>query len=121
MNRAAAGTDLQRKAYPSDPAALDDLWIDDPDERARRIRAMEHENARLYGLNVAFLAMWRAEVEGDEQPESASVLVELARICLARGHLDSRVGDAFVTIAGALGVSRERLRETYREALAETA
>ena len=82
---------------------------------------MERENARLYRLNVAFLAMWRAEIAGAVQPESAAILVELARACQLRGCLDSRVGEAFVTVAGALGVSRERLRETYREALAETA
>ncbi|MDQ2960407.1 MAG: hypothetical protein M3R48_05075 [Candidatus Dormibacteraeota bacterium] len=52
---------------------------------------------------------------GDDQ--SAAMLAELARLAKVRDRLDTQVAAALRTVAGAVGVSQERLLEAVRDAV----
>ena len=129
MNRAATSLDAHPDSTaPTASAPDEEAWLHDPDERKRWIRAAEDENARLYKLAVDFSAMWTAEIAGHNAPaftpgkitvESADMLAELARRCRVIGNLDPPAVEAFVAVAEACGVSRERLRASFRELVSE--
>jgi len=118
VNNAAATDDQYPYSIGASLAALDDAWLHDPKQRQRRMEDAQRENVLQCRLALAFLATWQGEMGSNtDQPESATMLVELAPLCIDRGQLTTRVDEALVTVAGALGVSSDWLYEAYRDNL----
>ena len=58
-----------------------------------------------------------AALESFGDDVSTAMLGELGRVCHVRGSLDQRVAAAFLVVAAALGISRERFEEHLRDAM----
>lgn len=72
--------------------------------------------ARVF-LGITPFSHGHAALESFGDDVAAAMVAELGRVCYVRGSLDQRVGAAFLVVATALGISRERFDEHLRDAM----